>query len=236
MEKISKSKIQNPKSSESGITLVVSLIILASVTFISFVLSSIIIREIIAARLLTQTEPAISAAEGGAEITAYTYMRSLGDPPSNCPAMQNGGQCQVSPNLYDNPLRITDPSPVVSAGLYDANNPNNQTLAYRSVKVENFPSAGPVAVTVVSFADPGTPLCSDTVQPNDFMICNLPGPDFRTLITMDWGTGGTDRGKITAFDQNNAQGSSVGIPSAQPSFDITGSLGQVQRKIRIDFK
>ena len=52
--------------SEEGVTLVISIVMLGTLTFISFGLSTVILREIQASRLILTSEPAFAGANAGA--------------------------------------------------------------------------------------------------------------------------------------------------------------------------
>ena len=223
---------------QKGVTLVISMIMLGTVTFISFSLAAIILREIKTARLILASEPAISGANAGGEVGIYKFIRSLGNVGvANPPLPQSGAAYQVAPDLYDDPFPYTvDSQKTINVGLYDAENINNQTSrVYGSVQIF-LTAGGPVRVTVYSWSTPTGPVagCDDrllTFGTSPLTCTPLNGADKRYVVSIvDQNNGATGNVKGFAPDA-----SPLGVPSDAPVLDVTSTSGKTERKIRIKF-
>ncbi|MBI2637940.1 MAG: hypothetical protein HYW88_03495 [Candidatus Sungbacteria bacterium] len=221
---------------QSGITLIVAILLLASVTFISFALSTIILREIGAARLLLRSEPAISGANAGGEVALFQLLREAGSIGTSGQLPESGASYQVTANLYDDPYLFTvSPQATITVGLYDAENPANQTTGYGSVTISNNPGGQPIVVSIISWSQPEVILYSQTlgVGQSSSQI-PLDSFDDRYLITITNNTAaGLATGQVQAFDESDPP-TPKGVPSNTPDLQVTGTSGNVQRKIEIN--
>ena len=119
--------------SEEGVTLVISIVMLGTLTFISFGLSTVILREIPASRLILTSEPAFAGANAGAEASLYLVQRNLGSAQvTNSPLQQSGATFDATPTLTDNPYNFSVPAnQTVTVNLYQADDPNAADPGYR---------------------------------------------------------------------------------------------------------
>lgn len=227
----------NRNSSQDGITLVISIVMLAAVTFVSFALSAIIIREIGVARVILRTEPAISAANSGGEVAMYQLFRGSGNIPTSGEVSQNGTTYQIVTNLYnDNYFFQASGGQQISVALYDPANPDSKITNFDSYTITNDAGSQPIQTSVVSWSDADHPFCIQTI-PNGsspYTCDELNRPDDRYVIYIQpqGGPTKTSTGQITAQDKNDEV---IGIPADYPTLDITGSSNGVQRKIQIRF-
>lgn len=230
------------RDSQDGVTLVISIILLASVTFISFALSTLILREISATRLILRTEPAISAANAGGEVAIYRLFRESGNVSATGGTLsQSGAVYDIAADLYDNPYLFTiPPNGVISVGLYDAENPNNKITDYGSVTITNNAGGSTIRISLVSWSDPGTELWCSSLTMNagaTSVTCSLASlPDDRYLLTIEnipSCPACNAIGQVRALDES---GQPKGVPSDNPQIEVTGTSGEVERKIRIDIQ
>ena len=222
---------------QEGVTLIIAVIMLAAVTFISFSLSAVILREINAAQLILKTEPAISAANAGGEVGLYRLMRGLGQTSVAGSTPQSGATYQVDSDLYDDLyLFFVEEGEVIRVGLYNAEDISDQNADYGRVLLNNYSSrSGPLKVTVYSWSDSGNPIAScdgATVVSGDSLSCSLDKPDDRYIVEIE-ALGQDVRGEISAF--NNA-GTSKGVPANVPTLEVTGRNLDVFRKIEINLQ
>src|SRR3989344_4131661 len=92
--------------SQEGVTLIMALVMLAVTTFISFSLSVVVVREIKGARLILQTEPAISGANAGGEGGLYQYTRQTGFTTLSGSLPQSGVDYEIKTELFDDPYLV----------------------------------------------------------------------------------------------------------------------------------
>jgi Tfp pilus assembly protein PilX len=222
-----KNNRSTPGTRQEGVTLVIALVMLASVTFISFSLSTIILREIAAAQLILKTEPAINAADAGGEVGLYQVLRQTGNTVTTGTLAQSGASYQVVENLYANPYTV-----VIAAGqgsqvaLYDPTNPNNLNANYSRVTVT---VDHPSTVTIYSLGDLSNPICGTPVNDSGTFTCNPLTPqngDGRYFIVINPTGNQAVNVQVTALPN--------GVPAVSPNLNVTGNNGSVQRKIQID--
>ena len=236
------SKTNNYKlitDNQSGVTLVISMIMLGTVTFISFSLATVALREIKTARLILASEPAISGANAGSEVGLYKFIRSFGNVGvANPPLPQSGASYTVVSDLYDDPFLFTVAAgKTINVGLYDAEQINNQTSRpYGSVQI-SLTSGGSVKVTVYSWSTPGSPVagCNNrtVTSGNSPLTCTpLNGADKRYVVSITDNGGSGASGNVKGFA---GDGSPQGVPSDAPVLDITSTSGKTERKIHIKF-
>ncbi len=220
---------QFQRSNQRGVTLVVAIVMLATVTFISFSIATVMIREIVSARLILKTEPAISGANAGGEIGLYLLFREVGGTNVSGPLGLSGANYNVVSELYENPYYFNIPAGSdARIGLYDAENFANPNTGYTSVTITNNTSAqsNPVKVDIFTFANVNAVLYSVTLGTGQNQSFPLNDIDDRYLIVI------TPTGNFAASGQITAEPN--GIPSDAPTITSTGTFGEVQRKIEIN--
>ncbi|TSA45722.1 hypothetical protein D4R52_01915 [bacterium] len=231
-------KLIKRKSNEDGVTLIMAIVILSVVTFISFALSTLVLREIGIAKVAIRTEPAISAANAGGEIGYYRFIRGKGSVDTTGSTPYSGGSYAVTSQLYSNPY-IFNIAPAGGGAnqavryLYDPLYPNNPSADFGSVTVTNTGNK-PFAITVYSLADLANPICPKTsnLNRNESTTCNLNSPvDDRYSVVFDWNGNSTIAGQMTA---TNSAGAAKGVPADVPGLSVTGTNGDIQRKIQIE--
>lgn len=212
----------------------VSIVLLASVTFISFSLTTVIIREVGAARLLVRSEPAIASADSGVEIGMYQLFRESGAISQSGSLPGSGATYVITPDLYDNPYVFTNATSTFQVALYDPTNPDNQAAGYGTVKVTNAAGSNPIKVDVFSYGDLVIPVCSSpSIPAGNSYTCpasgTLQSADDRYLVRTQV-TAGTASGEIDTTDD---AGGPKGVPSAIPQLQVTGQSGNVQRRLDV---
>ncbi len=208
-----------------------AVVMLAAVTFVSFSIATVMIREITAARLVLKTEPAISGANAGGEIGLYRLFREVGGTTASGNLLLSGASYNVETDLYDKPYYFQIPAGSdARVALYDAENLNNPNTGYTSVVITNDASAqsNPVKVEIASFADVNTLIYSQTIGSGQTQSFSLNSIDDRYLIVI------TPTGNFSASGQITAQ--PKGVPSDIPVIKSTGTYGEVQRKIEINLE
>lgn len=226
--------MKNSKN-QDGVTLVISIVLLAAVTFISFSLSTIIIREVGAARLLLQSEPAISGAEAGVEVGIYQLFRETGTISGSGNLPGSGASYVITPDLYDNPYKFTNATSTLQVALYDPTNPDNQAAGYGTVKVTNSAGSNPIKADVFSYADLKVPVCSSpSIPAGNSYTCpasgTLQSADDRYLVQISV-TAGTASGEVDTTDD---AGGPKGVPTAFPEIEVTGQSGNVKRRLDVN--
>ena len=220
---------------QEGVTLVIAMVMLAAVTFISFALSTIIIREIVVARLILTTEPAITGASSGGEGGLFQLFRELPANSATVALPQSGAGYQVTSDLYDNSylFSITGGAEA-KVGLYDAQQPNNKqpNPRYASVKVTNNPGSSLLQYQVATWSQPDSFICVGSVSAGSTSAaCALSSTSDNRFVIFIQPLGGSDAaGSVVAYDSQNQI---IGIPSETQSLVVTGTSGGAQRKIEI---
>lgn len=221
-------------NSESGITLIISIVLLAAVTFISFALSTIIIREIRSAQVILVTEPAIAGAASGGEIGLFQLFRETGNTNISGTTPQSGASFDIEPDLYDDPFPFTvQAGQELQVSLHDAERLTNQNANYGSFTLTADESSSPLRIEVYSWADTTDRFCTTTVTAGNSSTCSaLTAADDRYIIAITALGQGTGSGQITATDNSGLR---RGVPSGAQTLEVTGSNQSVQRKIQISF-
>lgn len=217
---------------QQGVTLVVAVVLLAGVTFVSFSISTVIIREIASARLVLLTEPAISGANSGGEIGLFRFLREIGGTSTSGSTPQSNATYQVTPDLYDDPYVFNIANGAkIRVGLFDAETTTKQTNNYQSVTITSTAN-NPFEVAVYSWDDTKNSYCAkQTISQNGQYSCSLNAVDDRYIIEIE-PTGNNASGQISAIRNDGSRG----IPSDSPNMDVLGQSGNVQRKIKIDLE
>lgn len=223
------------KNNQDGVTLILSIVLLAAVTFISFSISSIIIREIVVGRLTLRSEPAISAANSGGEVGLYRLFREVGGTSLTGSLSQTGVNFQVTADLYDDSYPFSVPAVAGSDTrvlLYDAENTNNQLANYGKVTITPDFLSGIASYEVFSWSNVTVPTCLGFLTSGGPTICNLNHPtDDRYIVIIKWESGSSISGTLTALDDFDTP---RGVPSDSPKLDVKGTNGPVQRRIEIN--
>ncbi len=231
MKKLSIFNFQFSKD-EEGVTLIISIVLLAAVTFISFSISTIAIREIGVSRLILRTEPAFAGANSGGEVGLYKLLRETGGTTGSGSLSLSGASYVLTSKLYDN-----DPSPfaittgeVFNIALYNPENTSDKSQFYESFVVTNT-GQNAFRVSVVSWSTPKTEFCRQTVPPGQSTpTCTLVfAGDGRYLISID-PSGQAAAGTLSALHSDGSRG----VPATTPTLDVTGTSGSVERRIKID--
>jgi len=219
------------------VTIIIAIVLLATISFVSFSLSSVILREIRAARLVQNSEPALASANSGGEVSLYRLQRNIGGISVSGVAMQSSGATfDVVPDLTDTQFPFTATANDAFVSIYNPDSLTTADTGARSVRVTN---NGPrhADIWVRPWSNSETVRCFfNNVNPGDSRTCNLLGPDYRYQIHIQRTGGGGQNalGFVEAFTGPDATGSALGIPSASPVLDVTGRHSEVQRKIRVN--
>mgnify|MGYP001592188660 CR=1 FL=1 len=212
---------------QSGITLLVAVVLLAAVTFISFSVSTIIIREIQSGRLTLRSEPALSAANSGGEIGLYRLFR--GESPVNTEGTFSGSNVsyEVAAQLYvSNYSFQVNPGPEVAVvALYFVEDIEKITGNYDSVTISLQSSSGPANFRIVNWTSAETNIYNGPlfVGANGPYLLNS-SDDRYVIYILPTGTSKV-KGSISAEP--------LGVPSDSPTLDVKGTNGPVQRRIEI---
>lgn len=221
------------KQDQNGVTLILSVVLLAVVTFISFSISSIVIREIVGGRLALRSEPAISAANSGGEVGLYRLFRESGGTSSSGTLGQSNVTYQVTSDLYDDSYFFTAPIGGESRVLlYDAENTNNLAANYGFVKIILDSGSGIANYSIVDWTNVQTVLYSGILGAgNESAWLSLNSADDRYILIIAPNSATAVSGSVTARDNSNQP---KGIPSDSPKLDVRGTNGPVQRRIEIN--
>ena len=224
------------RARQQGVTLIMAIVMLAVTTFISFSLSVIVVREIKGARLVLQTEPAISGANAGGEVGLYQYTRQTGFTTLSGSLPQSGVDYEIKTELFDDPYLVNSNTEPAKVSLYDPVNPDNQNADYKTVTVKNTGSPSSIRFRVFSWSDPVNPVCNWTTVPSgQSRTCNnLTAADDRYVVEIE--KEGASTIVIAEVTTTNELNQSKGVPSNSPVIEVTGKHLEVQRKIEINLQ
>lgn len=244
-------RIKKIVNGEDGVTLVISVVLLAAVTFVSFSLSALIIREIVAARLVLKSEPALSAANSGGEVGLYRLQRGAGAlDEANVSLEQSPATYDLASDLYDNPYLLTSVNVACGATtefwipLYDPANWENKSANYGSVTVSNAGQC-PIEFRVFSWSDTDNNVCPSVNMgvggPSRTCsslsgVLTVGGIDDRYILAILPGGSLGQNVQVSITAMENDLVTSRGVPSETPILRITGKSGEVQRKIQIEIR
>ena len=227
------------RSREEGITLLIAIVILSSVLFITFSLSSVILREIGAARATLQTEPAISGSDAGSEVGIYAVVRNTGAFTGTQTLAQSGVEYEYETDHFRSPFYFSiDVGQIRRFQIYNPNDPFpvSPDNDFHSVTLSGVSATAQMLVYYSSEPpeEGGLPFCGGPVSsPSGSLTCILDNPlngDDRYWVEVIPLGGLAMTG---ALDTTDNAGQPKGMP-APPVLDVTGTLGDVQRKIRVD--
>ena len=221
-----------PTPYQDGVTLLIAIILLSSVLFISFSLSSVVLREIGATRQVLQTEPAISGSDAGSEVGLYAVLRQTGlfQKEETLPHSRVAFDFQT--DQFDSPYEFSIPAgSILEVRLYEPEDPANAALDYGTLSITGL--SGTADITVYSYGDIFNALaCSSSAGSGTPFSCSLSSADDRYLVVVD---PSNDLAPLTGFmDTSNAGGLAKGVPSISPTIVVTGTLNDVQRKIEVN--
>ncbi len=224
------------RESQQGVTLLMTLLILASMIVVVLSIGTIIINEIRASGELITTEPAITAAEAGAELGLFFQIRNVGTLSANCAApttaaLSNNTSLSSCANYFlPNPTTAdVQANAEQDYFLYNPVPPQTGSPGYTSVSIE-----------MVSGNSATVNLCS-----YDVISCATSPDISSTTINngQQWNSGSLDPTKqyeITILNGNEASifsisdtntNGNVGLPSGTILILTTGTSGNVTRKV-----
>ena len=221
---------------QDGVTIVVAIILLATIAFISFSLSTIVLRGIRTSQVLQDTELALAGANAGGEVGTFRFQRNAGGLnlsdvtlPSN-----NGTTFSVVPDLTDPQYNFSISSPnTVYINLYNADDINSQDPGFRSITVTNS-SGNNIQADVYNWADVQSPVpgCTYILIAGQSQTCNVNAGRYQVGVQISGS--GSATGNVRGSSDINGGGAIISIPSESPVLEIIGKKYQVQRRIHID--
>lgn len=226
--------IKQKNNSQSGVTLLVSILVMSGLALISLSVAAFAIQELRSSRAVLVTEPAISAAETAGEQGIWAIKRGTaltncdpdtGLPPVGTPtnALANGARVNSCRSFSNATFDLAANTPFVFF-LYDPNNINGDVdlLAYPYSALTLIHKAGLSQVTINITRLDGTAVGAQpvTVAPGATGIVNIPavfaGSEGRMKVVLQ------SAGNATVIvDTNKADGTSLGLPNF-PSVNAAG--------------
>lgn len=221
---------------QEGITLLLSIMVLASIIAIVLSFGSIALNEVKTSGELVKTEPALTSAEAGAELGLFQSIRGIGGISTNCNSptistFSNGASLSSCENYYlPNPNNLN----LLSGAEQDyyIYNPTNQSQ-----------NSAPGYQSVSIYMNSGSSATIDLCTWND---ANCTGaPDVSSAVINNGGTWSSalnSSSKYQLIILNSSQPASfiindtnsnnnVGLPSGTTLIQTSGSNGDVTRKI-----
>ncbi len=169
MKNMKKSNLKNHRDNQSGVTLLMAVLVLSAITAISFSLAAVVFAEIRASGDLQRTEPALYATQGVIEQSIYKVQRdvpddqmcfdpsTLTDPTktnclNNSPIKSNINVVSITgigaKDVSDSPISEVVPAAYNTVAntknvysIYDTDNPNSPQYGYTRVTIDN-PTTG----------------------------------------------------------------------------------------------
>ena len=258
--KTSNLKFSDQTSSEDGVTLLLSVFILAAISLISMAVGFFALQEIRASRAVLYSEPAITAAESGGEIGLWTVKRAVGTL-SDCPDVDsyNIGNSRIDLcKTYGSATLDIQANTTQYIYLYDVNDINgnlcmNQTYTvgvhsgcgggalYTNLSFVRRSGTNNVTITAKDLAGNNVGLPSYTLgtSPGSTVSINVPDPipasnDERMVITL------TSVSNATVEVNSSPRGlpdtatvSSAGCSSNSPLTNCSGVEEIFKRRIEI---
>ncbi|OGD72234.1 hypothetical protein A3D09_02910 [Candidatus Collierbacteria bacterium RIFCSPHIGHO2_02_FULL_49_10] len=202
MKKISNIKYQI-SNREAGVTLLLSILILAGLTLITLSIGSFAIQELRASRAVIVTEPAIAAAESAGEQGLWSIKRS--NTLAQCPiggvsavagtGLSNNTFVQTCKS-YDKALIRIEGGTLLTFYLYDPNNINGdidlQGFPITSISFAYISGTSPVSISVLRLNNattgisPSTAVIDQSVTSSQTITTNLVamGTEGRMKVTL----------------------------------------------------
>lgn len=249
-------------SDQSGITIVVAVLILAIVVIITFAIGTLAIREIRNSRLQTNSEPAISAAEGGAETLLFFRGRELDEYNEPCPN-STITEAYASAPPYDSSFEACTvyygeqeiQSVAGNEKSFLLNNPidtSDSRAGYNSITVTIHTAINTNQISVHSYDLSSPTTCPLIINRSATGTQTIPSLSANASYAMfiypcpNPGTppacGGStvpscSNGSITATldgTANTAQGTFSGVPLENPFIESTGERAGQFRKLQVE--
>lgn len=221
---------------QSGVTIVIAIVLLATIGFISFSLSTVVLRSIRFSRVLQNSEIALAGANSGSEVSLFRFQRNIGNIAVVNSPLQSGASYDVLPNLstlvYTQAIAQGQPAYI---NLYDPENINSTAPGFGSVRITNL---GPnnVDADVYPWSNAGVNTCSfSNIGSGSSRTCpaagSLPPDRYQIYVRMHSQGNQSATVEIRAFD---SAGEPKGIPTKTPTIDVVGKISDVKRRIRVD--
>lgn len=223
----------NTENRQSGVTLLLSILILGAIMIIIFAVSAITINELKTSGDLTRTEPAITAAGASTEDSLYLAVRGLGTVPDcTSPIVDNSFINGAITNTcadyyYSNPYSFVLAS--LAQNSFYLYNPADQTVNPGYTGVSVIMSNGTVASVwfcqfSVSSCGSGAPTYTLTSGSPSVNISGLDPAQKYTLIITNTNSTDSETFSMTGVPR--------GLPSGITVIQSTGSFRGATRKIR----
>lgn len=181
-------------SHQSGVTLLIAVLIMSGLALISLSVATFAIQEIRASRAVTITEPAIAAAETAGEQGLWAIKRgvSLTACPSQTAVTLGNGALVNSCKTYSNAVFNLKANTPFVFYLYDPNNINGDVdlLAYPYNQMTVTEQSGSLSVNIYLVRLDGTPVGAQpvVVAPNGIQTITIPavspGAEGRMKVTL----------------------------------------------------
>jgi hypothetical protein len=246
-----------------GITIVIAVLILSIVVIITFAIGTLAIREIRNSRLQTHSEPAISAASGGAETILFFRGRELSEYNDPCPndtVTESFGASAPYNSAFEACTIYYGQEEITSAAgneksflLNNPLNPGDIEAGYTSVTMENIVAAGGTNTITVDKYDLSFPtVCPVRQQFAATGNKNITGLSANTSYALfiypcagpgnapscgGSTTPSCSSGSITATlngTANTDDGTFSGVPLENPIIESTGERQGQLRKLQIE--
>ncbi len=189
-------KIQ-PKRSQEGVTLLISVLVMSGLALISLSVAAFAIQELRASRAVIATEPAISAAESGGEEGLWAIKRLPASSLVNCatgqtPLTLSNGSFDTLCKTYGSAVIKLQANVPFIFYLYDPGNINGDMdlLAYPYTNLTVIDQSGTnnVSVNIVRIDQSATLVAGVTVPPGATQVINIisvgPGSEGRMKVTL----------------------------------------------------
>lgn len=221
---------------EEGITLLLSIMVLASIIAVVLSFGTIALNEVKTSGELIKTEPALTSAEAGAELGLFESIRGVGGISSNCSSptvstFSNGVSLSSCENYYlPNPNNLS--MLANSEQDYYLYNPTNQSPnsapGYQSISIY-MGSGSSATIDLCTWTDgncTGAPDVSSAVINNGGTWSSNLNPSFKYQLII---FNGSQPASFIISDTNT--NNNVGLPSGTTLIQTSGSNGDVTRKV-----
>ncbi len=223
--------------SQRGITLLMSVFVLAAVSAISFSVAALVLREIRSSRILSQSEPSLIAAEGGAETALFFRIRGLNSYTNQCPSGHTGSLggagFTVCNDYYDTPYFFSTSSTTNEVLLLnDPANPANSAAGYSSLSITATSGSASVLQIRAYDLNSNNPVAIQTslIVPGNVTLSGLnPNASYAVFLVPQSGSNPNPIANGSAI----GNGGSKGIPSKNPSIISTGTRNTLIRRLEV---
>lgn len=222
------------REKERGITMLLAILILASLSVMVFSLASIVINEIRTSGDLIRTEPNIVAAQAATEHGLYLAMRGLGSLNACSPV--------PTPVVFSNGVSVSTCADYYYPNPYDFNlgaGSRQDFYLYDPINQSNNPGYTGVSATLTSGYGGTVYLCNF-----DITDC-VAGPHVATYslspLTPNWSYNALDPAlkyqliivnSASGLTSYRASGTPLGLPSGVTTIKATASSGGLTRKLQ----